>query len=44
MSTSARLTSAELDWVRGVIADLRAGTLTWSREELAAIARSFLPD
>ncbi|MBQ1046386.1 PadR family transcriptional regulator [Micromonospora sp. C32] len=26
---------AELDWVRGLVADLRAGTLTWSGEWLA---------
>jgi DNA-binding PadR family transcriptional regulator len=27
---------AELDWVRGLIADLRAGRLTWSIEEINA--------
>ncbi|WP_225980873.1 hypothetical protein [Micromonospora sp. B006] len=26
---------AELDWVRGLVADLRSGTLTWSGEWLA---------
>jgi len=30
--------AAELGWVEGVAADLRDGSLTWSREELAAIA------
>lgn len=29
---------AQLDWIRSVIADLRGGRLTWSKEELAAIA------
>ena len=29
---------AQLDWVRSVVADLRSGRLTWSTEELAAIA------
>jgi hypothetical protein len=29
---------AELAWVDGLVADLRDGTLAWSREELAAIA------
>jgi DNA-binding PadR family transcriptional regulator len=29
---------AQLDWIRSVIADLRSGRLTWSTEELAAIA------
>ncbi|MEV0408019.1 PadR family transcriptional regulator [Actinoallomurus sp. NPDC050550] len=29
---------AQLDWIRSVIADLRSGRLTWSMEELAAIA------
>ena len=31
--------AAELGWVDAVVADLRDGTLTWSREELADIAR-----
>lgn len=30
--------AAELAWVDGLVADLRDGTLAWSREELAAIA------
>jgi DNA-binding PadR family transcriptional regulator len=29
---------AQLDWIRSVISDLRSGRLTWSTEELAAIA------
>jgi DNA-binding PadR family transcriptional regulator len=36
---------AELDWVRGVIEDLRAGRLDWSREWLRQLAQQFLsPD
>jgi DNA-binding PadR family transcriptional regulator len=30
--------AAELAWLRGVIEDLRAGAMTWSYEEFAAIA------
>lgn len=32
---------AELDWVRSVAADLKAGTLTWSPEWLDEIAKRF---
>ncbi len=32
------ITAAELDWLNGVIEDLRTGKLTWSYEEFAAIA------
>jgi DNA-binding PadR family transcriptional regulator len=32
--------AAELGWLDAVIADLRDGTLTWSHEELAGMARS----
>jgi DNA-binding PadR family transcriptional regulator len=32
--------AAELAWVDGVVTDLRDGTLAWSREELADIARA----
>jgi DNA-binding PadR family transcriptional regulator len=32
---------AQLDWIREVIADLRSGRLTWSMEELAAIASQY---
>lgn len=30
------VTRAELEWVRGVVADLRSGALTWDTEELLA--------
>ena len=36
--------AAELDWVSGVVDDLRTGELTWSYEELAAMAKSHLPN
>ncbi len=36
--------SAELGWLDAVIADLRDGTLTWSAEELAEVARSSFSD
>jgi DNA-binding PadR family transcriptional regulator len=32
------ITAAELDWLNGVIEDLRSGKLTWSYEEFAEIA------
>src|SRR5262249_23976950 len=35
---------AELTWLEGVLAELRAGTLTWSRDELIEAARSFMPE
>jgi hypothetical protein len=34
---------AELGWLRGVIADLEHGRLTWSEEWLREIAAAFLP-
>ena len=34
---------AELSWLRGVIADLQKGRLTWSEEWLAEIATAFAP-
>ena len=34
---------AELSWLRGVIADLLEGRLTWSEEWLAQIAAAFTP-
>jgi hypothetical protein len=37
------VTSAELEWVRGIVEDLRTGRLTWSYEDLAELARHFLP-
>jgi hypothetical protein len=38
------VTAAELDWVSGVMADLRTGALSWSQAELAETAKSFLSD
>ena len=35
------VTAAELGWVDGVTADLRAKTLNWSEEELLELAKSF---
>jgi DNA-binding PadR family transcriptional regulator len=32
------VTAAELEWVRAVVEDLRAGTLSWSKEQLDALA------
>ena len=37
------VTAAELAWVDGVVADLRTDALSWSREELLELAKSF-PD
>ena len=37
------LLQAELDWLRGVVADLREGRLTWSDEWLREIAAAFQP-
>jgi DNA-binding PadR family transcriptional regulator len=37
------LLQAELRWLRGAIADLRDGRLTWSREWLQQIAAAFEP-
>jgi DNA-binding PadR family transcriptional regulator len=37
------VTSAELDWVSGVIDDLRGGRLTWSNQQLAEVAKQFPP-
>jgi hypothetical protein len=38
------MSTAELDWVTGIVDELRSGKLTWSQEELAETAKSFLPD
>ncbi len=38
------LVAAELGWLDAVIADLRDGTLTWSHEELAGMARSSMAE
>lgn len=35
--------ATELEWVLGVLEDLKAGRLTWSYEEMADIARRFTP-
>jgi len=37
------VTSAELEWVRGVVEDLLAGRLTWSWEEIGEVAKRFPP-
>jgi hypothetical protein len=34
---------AELDWLGGVIADLREGRLDWSEQWLRELAENFLP-
>ena len=39
----AKVLAAELTWLRGVIADLEKGRLTWSEEWLAGIAAAFAP-
>ena len=38
------MTAAELDWVAGIVEELRSGTLSWSEEELVESVKSFLPD
>ena len=38
------MTATELDWVNGIAAELRSGTLSWSQEELVESVKSFLPD
>ena len=35
--------AAELDWVSGVVDDLRTGRLTWSNEQIAEVAKQFPP-
>lgn len=35
------VTAAELAWVDGIVADLRSNELSWTREELQALAESF---
>ena len=35
--------ATELEWVLGVVEDLKEGRLTWSHEEMAEIARRFTP-
>jgi DNA-binding PadR family transcriptional regulator len=36
------MTKAELDWLCSVTDELRSGSLSWSHEELAEVARQFL--
>jgi DNA-binding PadR family transcriptional regulator len=38
------VTAAELNWISGVIDDLRTGALTWSEEDLAGLATEELTD
>ena len=35
---------AEIDWVRGLVNDLKAGRLAWTAEELKQLAEKFAPD
>ena len=37
------VTSAELEWVKGMVEDLRTGRLIWSYEELAELVTHFVP-
>jgi hypothetical protein len=43
MEYMAAMVRAEIDWLRSVIADLRARRLTWSEAWLRRIAAQFLP-
>jgi DNA-binding PadR family transcriptional regulator len=38
------MVAAELAWVNGVVADIRAGALTWSKDQLEPFAQASLPD
>ncbi|MFF0141343.1 PadR family transcriptional regulator [Streptomyces sp. NPDC005227] len=38
------VTAAELDWARAVVEDLRAGGLSWSKEQLDAVAEGPVQD
>jgi len=38
------VTAAELQWVDAVVGQIRAGSLSWSGEELSQASKSFLPD
>ena len=42
-STAGAVLAAELAWLRGVIADLAAGRLTWSEEWLREVFAAFHP-
>jgi len=37
------VTAAELDWVSGVVDELRAGRMAWSYEQIAEVAKQFPP-
>lgn len=37
------LATAELTWLTGIVEELRAGKLTWSHDEIPALAAQFLP-
>jgi hypothetical protein len=37
------VTAAELEWVEGVVEDLRAGRLVWKFEDQAELAKRFTP-
>ncbi len=39
----AAILRAELEWLRGVLADLAAGRITWSEQWLREVAQAFLP-
>jgi hypothetical protein len=36
------VTATELEWVEGIVAQLRSGELAWTREELMEAAKGFL--
>ena len=38
------MAAAELEWVNTIVEELRAGTLTWTREDLIESAKAFLPE
>jgi DNA-binding PadR family transcriptional regulator len=38
------MVAAELTWVEGVVADIRSGALTWSKDQLEPFAQASLPD
>jgi DNA-binding PadR family transcriptional regulator len=38
------MVAAELAWVEGVVADIRTGALTWSKDQLEPFAQASLPD
>jgi DNA-binding PadR family transcriptional regulator len=38
------MVAAELAWLEGVVADIRSGALTWSKDQLEPFAQASLPD